>query len=338
MTMFRFTCMRLAAIAITVMAMASFASAQSSATIAGSVKDAQGGVIPGATITLISETRGTTFETLSNDCRRFRLFEHPRRHLHRQGRDGRFQDVRAQRCCGESRRPRGCPAHDVEVGALAETILVTGDAPMIQSQTGERSFTVTKEQVENLPMTRPKFRDVRHAGARRRRAGRTGARLDGARTNYMLDGISSVNTGGNQQGLELNADAIAEVKVVSSAYQAEYGRSTGIQISGVTKSGTNQFRGSVYDIERELGLELEQLGQRAERQPQAGGRSRGTGVIRSAARSASQAARTTCSSSTPNSFRRAPSAAPSIASACRPCSSDRATSRRPPTTPARSST
>ena len=67
----------------------------------------------------------------------------------------------------------------------------------------------------------------------------------------MLDGISSVNTGGNQHGLQLNPDAIAEVKVVTSAYQAEYGRTTGIQISGVTKSGTNQFRGSVYDIERQ---------------------------------------------------------------------------------------
>ena len=53
------------------------------------------------------------------------------------------------------------------------------------------------------------------------------ARIDGARTNYMLDGISSVNTGGNQPGLELNADAIAEVKVVTSAYQAEYGRIDG---------------------------------------------------------------------------------------------------------------
>ena len=38
---------------------------------------------------------------------------------------------------------------------------------------------------------------------------------------------------------------------MTSAYQAEYGRSTGIQISGVTKSGTNQFRGSIYDIERQ---------------------------------------------------------------------------------------
>ncbi len=48
----------------------------------------------------------------------------------------------------------------------------------------------------------------------------------------------------------MNYDSIAEVKVISSAYQAEYGRTSGIQIAGVTKSGTNQFRGSTYDIER----------------------------------------------------------------------------------------
>ena len=62
--------------------------------------------------------------------------------------------------------------------------------------------------------------------------------------------MSNVDPGGNGQGLQLNMDAIAEVKVLSSAYQAEYGRSSGLQISGVTKSGTNQFRGSFFDIER----------------------------------------------------------------------------------------
>src|SRR5581483_7292018 len=81
-------------------------------------------------------------------------------------------------------------------------------------------------------------------------SGTAATRADGARTNYLLDGISSVNTGGNQQGIQLNPDSIAEVKVISSAYQAEYGRTSGIQIAGITKSGTNQFRGSTFDLER----------------------------------------------------------------------------------------
>ena len=48
----------------------------------------------------------------------------------------------------------------------------------------------------------------------------------------------------------MNVESIAEVKVLVSSYQAEYGRSSGLQITAVTKSGTNRFRGSVYDVER----------------------------------------------------------------------------------------
>src|SRR4029079_17921541 len=43
---------------------------------------------------------------------------------------------------------------------------------------------------------------------------------------------------------------ISEVKVLVSGYQAEYGRSSGLQITAITKSGTNQFHGSVYDVDR----------------------------------------------------------------------------------------
>ena len=48
----------------------------------------------------------------------------------------------------------------------------------------------------------------------------------------------------------MNVESIAEVKVLTSVYQAEYGRSSGLQITAVTKSGTNRFRGSVYDVQR----------------------------------------------------------------------------------------
>ncbi len=251
MTMSRCQSTIVAAIAVFVTAIASLASAQQSATIAGSVKDAQGGVIPGATITLVSETRGTTFETQSNESGDFIFSSVPGdTYTVRITMDG-FRTSERKGVAASPGDRVAVPPMTVEVGQLTETVLVTGDAPMIQTQTGERSFTVAKEQVESLPIALRYFGQfatlapgVITTGTNRF------ARLDGARTNYMLDGISSVNTGGNQPGLELNADAIAEVKVVSSAYQAEYGRSTGIQISGVTKSGTNQLHGSFYDIER----------------------------------------------------------------------------------------
>ena len=65
----------------------------------------------------------------------------------------------------------------------------------------------------------------------------------------MMDGISAMDTGNNGQMLNMNVDAIGEVKILTQGYQAEYGRSSGLQITAVTKSGSNRFRGSAYDIQ-----------------------------------------------------------------------------------------
>jgi len=226
------------------------AAAQATGTVAGTVKDSQGGIIPGATVTLVSETRGTTFDTTSGATGDFVLSNVP----------GDVYTVRVSMDGFKTSERKGVNVSPgdrvavgtvtIEVGTLAETVLVTGDAPMIQAQTGDRSFTVARESVENLPVSGRNFASFANMTPGVLPSGTAAVRADGARTNYLLDGISSVNTGGNQQGITLNPDSIAEVKVLSSAYQAEYGRTSGIQISGVTKSGTNQFRGSMFDLER----------------------------------------------------------------------------------------
>ena len=146
------------------------------------------------------------------------------------------------------------------MGGLAETVTVTGEAPLIQAQTGERSFTVTTEAVQNLPISNRNFGGL--ASLTPGVIGTTRIGTPGSTTNFQIDGVSTIDTGAGGQALQLNVDAIAEVKVMTSGYQAEYGRTIGLQITGVTKSGTNQFRGSVYDIQRQFRLELEQLGER----------------------------------------------------------------------------
>ena len=65
----------------------------------------------------------------------------------------------------------------------------------------------------------------------------------------MMDGISAMDTGNNGQMLQMNIDSIGEVKILTQGYQAEYGRSSGLQITAVTKSGSNRFRGSAYDVQ-----------------------------------------------------------------------------------------
>ena len=80
----------------------------------------------------------------------------------------------------------------------------------------------------------------------------TPARIGGGGDpNIMMDGVSAMDTGSNRPLLQMNVESIAEVKVLTSGYQAEYGRASGVQVTAITKSGTNRFRGSVYDVERD---------------------------------------------------------------------------------------
>jgi hypothetical protein len=219
-------------------------------TIAGTVKDTSGGVIPGATVTLISEGRGTSITATTNEAGDFVAPNVP----------GDTYTVRVELTGFKTSERRGVSVSPgervsvgtitIDVGSLEETVTVTGAAPMIQAQTGERSFVVSKESVEFLPLSARNYAAYAQLVPGVVSTGSSAARADGARTNYLLDGVSSVDTGGNQQGLTLAPDAIGEVRVISSAYQAEYGRTSGIQIVGVTKSGTNDFRGTVYDLER----------------------------------------------------------------------------------------
>ena len=70
-------------------------------------------------------------------------------------------------------------------------------------------------------------------------------------TTVMMDGVSTMDTGSNGAIVQMNVESIAEVKVLVQGYQAEYGRSSGLQITAVSKSGTNRFHGSLYNVRRD---------------------------------------------------------------------------------------
>ena len=72
----------------------------------------------------------------------------------------------------------------------------------------------------------------------------------GGSNNFMMDGVGTMEPGSNRLMVAVNTESIAQVKVLTSSYQAEFGRSSGLQVTAVTRSGTNRFRGSVYDVER----------------------------------------------------------------------------------------
>ena len=222
-------------------------------TVTGSVKDPQGAVIPGATAVLISDSRGTQLVDATTNAQGDFVFANvpPDRYTLQVTMDG-FKTFKRSDISVSPGDRASVGTVTLEVGGLSETVQVKSDTPLIQSTSGERSFTVSTEAVENLPIFNRSFTAVAFLAPGVTTDGNdTPQRVGGGGDpNIMMDGVSTMDTGSNRPLLQMNIESIAEVKVLTSGYQAEYGRASGVQVTAVTKSGTNRFRGSVYDVER----------------------------------------------------------------------------------------
>ena len=236
-----------AVVAMVLGMLAAPASAQVTGTVAGSVKDAEGGVVPGATIALVSATRATRTETVTSAAGDY-VFPNVTAGTYtvRVSMDG-FKTVERPDIIVSPGDRVQIPALTIAVGALTDTVTVLAESPIIQASTGERSFTVNTEAVANLPLSDRNFATLASLAPGVDGTARIGG---GGATNFMMDGVGTMDTGSNRLLMAVNVESIAEVKVLTSSYQAEYGRSSGLQITAVTKSGTNRFRGSVYDVEK----------------------------------------------------------------------------------------
>ena len=214
-------------------------------TVAGTLKDEQGLPVPGATVTLVSEARGTKMApvftgttgdfvvpNLTPDTYTVEVTLEGFHPVHRTG----------IVVSGADRVNIGALA--LTVGSASETVTVTAQSPLIQTQSGERSFSISAEAVQAIAVNGRAYNTLINLAP-----GVVAGTVNGLRANQntlQIDGITSVDTGNNGNAVTLTVDAVQEVKVLTASYQAEYGRSAGAQISAVTKSGTQQFRGSVY--------------------------------------------------------------------------------------------
>ncbi len=142
----------------------------------------------------------------------------------------------------------------LDIGQLTETVTVTGRAAIVQSQTAERADVITSAQVENLAIRGRNVQDLMSllpgvvTGTPQEGLSSTSSiNVQGARStmnNISVDGVPATDMGnGSQLKLTVSQDAVAEVKMLVSNYQAEFGRMAGSNIQIVTKSGTRDFHG-----------------------------------------------------------------------------------------------
>ncbi len=237
-----------------VLGFASIASAQiTTGAITGTVRDGQGGVIPGATVVLTSDTQGTKSSPVVTDANGDFVFVNLRADTYTiEVSMPSFSTLKRAGLQVSPGERLSVGSLVIEVGRTTEVVDVKAEAPIVQSSSAERSFTISTDSVTNLPIAGRAFTQLAALAPGVTGTSRIGDRpsTGGGDTNIQMDGVSTMDTGSNRAIIDLNVESIAEVKVLVSSYQAEFGRSSGLQITAVTKSGTNRFRGSVYDVER----------------------------------------------------------------------------------------
>ena len=151
----------------------------------------------------------------------------------------------------------------LELGEVSQTISVEAEAARLQTQSAERSGLISTRQYESLSL---KGRDYlglvklmpgvidtanRNAPGWNNLGGITINGNRGGTINLTLDGVSSLDTGSmGGPYLAPSVDAVGELKVLLTNYQAEYGRSSGGTINAVIKSGTRDFHGVGYYFKR----------------------------------------------------------------------------------------
>lgn len=153
----------------------------------------------------------------------------------------------------------------LQIGELKETVAVSAEAAVVSVQlaSGERSGLISGKQMNDLALkgrdfwallaTLPGVVDTN--GSRETIGGTSnnGVTINGggaSSKNYNVDGIYALNSSNATTVVQPNMDAIDEVKVLTTNYQAEYGRMSSGVISVITKGGTRDFHGSAFEYFR----------------------------------------------------------------------------------------
>src|SRR5919198_2412204 len=261
-TLRRFLLVTLVTIAALFLAVPAARGQVTTATLYGVVQDTSGAILPGVSVTVTHQGTNLTRETVSDDRGEFALPALPAGAYAIRIELSGFKTYTSQGLnlsAGQEVRQ----TYALEVGALAETVTVVEHAPLIQTASTAQVQTIGAEVAE-IPVSRRNLQNVvllgsgvsstdnAVGGGRAFRVngigdGGSAITVDGssAQTNPENRGFGSY--GGQNQIEILSVESVAEVQVVKGVLAAEYGGSIGGQVNMITRSGTNQFHGSLLE-------------------------------------------------------------------------------------------
>jgi Carboxypeptidase regulatory-like domain/TonB dependent receptor len=232
--------------------------------IEGTVTDESGGVVSGAKVTITDVDRGTTITTTTNaegqyvasplKIGRYKITIE---------KDGFQKTVLGPVTVEVQERPS--VNAKLRVGSVSETVTITTQGPQLETDTSDLGQVENSRTIETLPLNGRNYAQLALLGAGVGPA-EPGSRVEqsygfssnGARSlqnNFQLDGIDNNSDlgdvlNGSAYVIQPSVDALAEFKVQTNAYSAEFGRGNGAVMNATIKSGTNEFHGDGYEFLR----------------------------------------------------------------------------------------
>ena len=214
--------------------------------IEGVVKDHEGALLPGVTVEATSPSIGVVVAT-TTDSGTYRFPRLP-------------SGVYAVKATLDGYKPAEAKGIGLQLGqvltihltlepgSFEETIVVTGESAQIDVTQSATSTSVSREQIALIPKGRDFSSVVSQAAGASNEAMLGGISIDGAsgsENRFVIDGTDTTQPMDGVQGQMMITDFVEEVQVKTAGYAAEFGGAVGGVINVITKSGTNEFAGTV---------------------------------------------------------------------------------------------
>jgi hypothetical protein len=242
------------ATAVTAIFVSPLAAVAQEATLSGTVSDATGGVLPGVTVTATHTESGNTFVAVTSERGVYLL----------PVRAGHYDITFELPGFGTTTRrevellvgAKVLVNSELAVSTVQETLTVSGEAPLIDTTRTSLGGNVDPRQIRDIPVAGRNFMDLTLLAPGSRLNSVT--EIPAANFQINIDGQQVTQNNNYQMGEpRYSMDAIAEFQLLSSRFDATQGRSSGVQLNAITKSGTNQFSGLVAGYFRDDSMNAE---------------------------------------------------------------------------------
>lgn len=249
----------IAALAATVLWFASVYGQASLGAILGSVTDPSGAVIPGVTVTVTNEQTKQTRSAVTNETGNYRVEPlQPGTYGVEAELRGFRKEIRSRVVVGVDGRVR--QDFVLQVGDVSETLEVTATALSLQTDESQIAQVMDQRKIISLPLNGRNFSQLAYlapgAFAPRPgsqigyRGGFVAAGLAEKTNQFLVDGINNTSGFVMEVVHRVNIDTVAEFKIQTQNYAAQYGRFAGAHVDAVIKSGTNDWHGQLFGFTR----------------------------------------------------------------------------------------